>query len=155
MYVAFAVQLSCLRHAKLLQVTVQYSTRTASKTVVTGIQPTGFPHLGNYYGMIKPCVKLQDDQNTENFFLLIADLHALTKHARDDDLTRSTLQLAGALMACGIDPVVSSDGKHCKGKTILFPQSNIVGHCELSWILSTKCTVNVSYRTKNSAYFSF
>ncbi|KAM3185635.1 hypothetical protein ACTXT7_005970 [Hymenolepis weldensis] len=134
--------LSYPRYAKLLQVTVQYSTRTASKTVVTGIQPTGFPHLGNYYGMIKPCVKLQGNQNTDNFFLLIADLHALTKYAPDSNLTQSTLQLAAALMACGIDPVVSSDGKHCKGRTILFPQSNVVGHCELSWILSTKCTVN-------------
>nr|CDS26148.1 tryptophanyl tRNA synthetase [Hymenolepis microstoma] len=112
------------------------------KVVVTGIQPTGIPHLGNYYGMIKPCVKIQSDRNTGVFFLLIADLHALTKHTPDNNLAKSTLQLATALIACGINPIVSPNEKDCRGKTVLFLQSNVAGHCELSWMLSSRCTVN-------------
>ncbi|KAM7539701.1 hypothetical protein Aperf_G00000031810 [Anoplocephala perfoliata] len=124
------------------QKTAQYVTETTGKTVVTGIQPTGFPHLGNYYGLIKSLVKLQFDQNTEKFLLLLADLHALTKHTSANNLTKSTLELAAALIACGIEPIVNLKEPSESGRTILFPQSNVVGHCELSWILSSKCTVN-------------
>ncbi|VDD82041.1 unnamed protein product [Mesocestoides corti] len=113
-----------------------------SLTVVTGIQPTGYPHLGNYYGMIKPCVRLQYDSDVSRLFLLLADLHALTKGSADNSLSTSTLQLASALIACGINPVLSSDVLSSKGKSIIFPQSSVIGHCELTWILSSKCSVN-------------
>ena len=111
------------------------------EVVVSGIRSTGNLHLGNYYGMIKPCVKLQSECTVDRFFLLIADLHALTKHT--SDLNKSTLELASSLMACGIEPV-QGDKDTSGGKTILFPQSYVVGHCELAWILSSRCTVNVS-----------
>ena len=95
--------------------------------------------------MIKPCVKLQSRCDVHRFFLLIADLHALTKHTSENDLNKSTLELASSLMACGIEPVLNDMDTSSRGKTVLFLQSHIVGHCELAWILSSRCTVNVSF----------
>lgn len=121
---------------------------TLRQTVVTGIQPTGYPHLGNYLGMIKPCVRLQSDERTSRFLLIIADLHALTKPETQNDLKMSTFQLASVLIACGINPVTSAsefvdNALPTRGKSVLFPQSSVRGHCELTWILSSKCSVNV------------
>ncbi|KAL5112638.1 Tryptophan--tRNA ligase mitochondrial [Taenia crassiceps] len=124
------------------QVRTLYVTGQHRRIFATGIQPTGYPHLGNYFGMIKPCVKLQVDRSVDRFFLLIADLHALTKHASANDQAQSTLQLASALLACGIDPALKPEDSSFKGKTILFPQSSVTGHCELAWILASQCTVN-------------
>lgn len=95
---------------------------------VSGIQPTGCPHIGNYLGAIKNCLDVQANlEKDDKLILFIADLHALTQdlHFNDHsyDLRLNTLAM---LLACGIDP----------NKVILFNQSDVVEHLELYWILS-------------------
>ncbi|MES2754022.1 MAG: tryptophan--tRNA ligase [Pseudomonadota bacterium] len=95
--------------------------------IVSGIQPTGQLHLGNYLGAIKQWVALQDKVAAEGgdclFFL--ADLHALTQPVIPADLAANTIEMAATLLACGIDPA----------KSILFNQARVPAHAELSWIL--------------------
>ncbi|MGJ3649239.1 tryptophan--tRNA ligase [Sphingomonas sp. GlSt437] len=96
--------------------------------VVSGIQPTGNLHLGNYLGAIKQWVAMQDDvaaRGGECLFFL-ADLHALTQPVVPSQLAASTIEMAATLIAAGIDPA----------KSILFNQARVPAHAELSWILS-------------------
>src|SRR4051812_9379375 len=90
--------------------------------VVSGIQPTGNLHLGNYLGAIKQWVAMQD-QGECLFFL--ADLHALTQPVVPAELAASTIEMAAALLAAGIDPK----------RSILFNQARVPAHSELAWIL--------------------
>ncbi len=96
--------------------------------VVSGIQPTGNLHLGNYLGAIKQWVAMQDDVATSGgdclFFL--ADLHALTQPVIPADLANATIEMAATLLACGIDP----------DRSILFNQARVPAHSELAWILN-------------------
>lgn len=91
--------------------------------VLSGVQPTGNLHLGNYLGAIRNWVKLQDSH--ECLFML-ADLHAITVPQNPADLTRNTRETAAAYIACGIDPT----------KSAIFPQSAVTMHAELAWILN-------------------
>ncbi|MBX9813874.1 MAG: tryptophan--tRNA ligase [Proteobacteria bacterium SG_bin5] len=95
--------------------------------VVSGIQPTGNLHLGNYLGAIKQWVAMQDAVAAEGgeclFFL--ADLHALTQPVVPAELAANTIEMAATLIACGIDPA----------KAILFNQARVPAHSELAWIL--------------------
>lgn len=93
------------------------------KTVFSGIQPTGFPHLGNYLGAIRHWVHLQDEHDA---FFCIVDLHAITQTWDPEDLQERRLATAAALLACGIDP----------GRSTLFLQSAVTAHGELAWVLS-------------------
>jgi tryptophanyl-tRNA synthetase len=88
------------------------------------MQPSGEVHLGNYIGAIRNWVELQDDHE---LILSVVDLHAITVPQKPDELRRRSIELAKILIACGIDTK----------KTILFKQSEVVGHTELAWILST------------------
>jgi tryptophanyl-tRNA synthetase len=90
--------------------------------VVSGIQPTGNLHLGNYLGAIKQWVKMQDEG--ECLFFL-ADLHALTQPVVPAELANSTIEMAATLLASGIDP----------NRSILFNQARVPAHSELAWIL--------------------
>ena len=103
--------------------------------VVSGIQPTGNLHLGNYLGAIRNWVRMQDDVAPDRveaaghagqclFFL--ADLHAISMPHVPADLTRGTREMAAALVACGIDPA----------RSILFNQAQVPAHAELQWLLS-------------------
>jgi tryptophanyl-tRNA synthetase len=95
--------------------------------VVSGIQPTGNLHLGNYLGAIKQWVAMQNDvaaQGGESLFFL-ADLHALTQPVVPSQLAASTIEMAATLMAAGIDPA----------KSVLFNQARVPAHSELAWIL--------------------
>ncbi|MEI6322685.1 MAG: tryptophan--tRNA ligase [bacterium] len=92
--------------------------------ILSGIQPTGLPHLGNYFGMMKPAIELQEKGDALYF---IADLHALTTVRDPEALRRNTREIAIDFLACGLDPV----------KSCLFRQSDIACISELSWILST------------------
>ncbi|MET4132758.1 tryptophanyl-tRNA synthetase [Porphyrobacter sp. MBR-155] len=96
--------------------------------VVSGIQPTGKPHLGNYLGAIRNYVKLQDDAHAAGgeCLIFIADLHAISMPHDPADLAASTLELVATLVACGLDP----------DKTILFNQAQVPAHPELQWLLS-------------------
>ncbi|WP_374408061.1 tryptophan--tRNA ligase [Pelagerythrobacter sp.] len=95
--------------------------------VVSGIQPTGNLHLGNYLGAIRNWVRMQDEMPEEGdclFFL--ADLHAISMPHDPAELRRATLEMAAALVACGIDP----------DRSILFNQAQVPAHAELQWLLN-------------------
>ena len=92
--------------------------------ILSGIQPTGLPHLGNYFGMMKSAIELQDRGEALYF---IADLHALTSVRDPEALRRNSREVAIDFLACGLDP----------RKACLFRQSDIACIPELSWILST------------------
>ncbi len=91
--------------------------------IVSGIQPTGNLHLGNYLGAIIRWVKMQDD--AECLFFL-ADLHAITVYNPPAELRANVRTMAAALVACGIDPE----------RSILFNQARIPAHAEMAWILN-------------------
>ncbi|WP_428028336.1 tryptophan--tRNA ligase [Altererythrobacter sp.] len=110
--------------------------------VVSGIQPTGNLHLGNYLGAIRNWVRMQDEmdeanraqaaaggsadkQSSECLFFL-ADLHAISMPFDPKDLTSATLEMTAALVACGIDP----------SRSILFNQAQVPAHAELQWLLN-------------------
>lgn len=91
--------------------------------VLSGIQPSGIAHLGNYFGYIQPNVSLLDEGE---IFLMIADLHALTTVHNGKDLQTYRRDVALDLLACGFDPQ----------KGTLFCQSDVPEHAELMWILT-------------------
>lgn len=94
------------------------------KRILTGLQPSGTLHVGNYFGAIKPMVDLQDQGEV---FLFLADLHALTSTQNAAELRQYIREAAVDLMACGLDPE----------RTLFWRQSDVALHSELMWILST------------------
>lgn len=96
--------------------------------VVSGIQPTGSLHLGNYLGAIRNWVAMQDDVAARGGQCLyfLADLHAISQPHSPADLTRATREMAAALVACGIDPA----------RSVLFNQAQVPAHAELQWLLN-------------------
>ena len=90
--------------------------------IITGIKPTGILHIGNYFGAIKPLLKMSEDYETLFF---IADYHALNYIKNADELKDYSLKLAASYLACGLDPE----------KIIFFRQSDIPEVYELNWIL--------------------
>ena len=96
---------------------------TPRARVLSGIQPTGNVHIGNYLGAIRHWAANQD--RAENYFVIV-DLHSLTV-PQDPELLRANIrELAGILIAAGIDP----------GRSVLFQQSHVPAHAELAWILN-------------------
>ena len=95
--------------------------------VVSGIQPTGNLHLGNYLGAIRNWVRMQDGLNDgEQCLFFLADLHAISMPHDPALLRAGTLEMAAALVACGIDP----------GKSVVFNQAQVPQHAELQWLLA-------------------
>ena len=92
------------------------------RRALTGIKPTGTPHWGNYFGMIRPALELAE---TNEAFYFIADYHALTTVRDAAALKRDSLDIAAVYLACGLDPK----------RTVLFRQSDVPEVCELSWVL--------------------
>ena len=96
--------------------------------IVSGIQPTGNLHLGNYLGAIRNWVAMQDkvaaDGGTCLFFL--ADLHAISDYQEPVAFARGIREMAAALIACGIDPA----------RSILFRQRHVTEHAQLQWLLN-------------------
>ncbi|MBQ2083228.1 MAG: tryptophan--tRNA ligase [Lachnospiraceae bacterium] len=93
------------------------------KIILSGIQPTGVFTLGNYIGAIKNWGKMQEDYECAYF---IADLHSLTVYQEPAKLRKQTMDCFALLLACGIDPE----------KSLIFVQSTVNTHAQLSWILS-------------------
>jgi tryptophanyl-tRNA synthetase len=93
------------------------------KRILSGIKPTGTPHLGNYFGMMKPCIALQEQGEA---FYFIADYHALTTVRDAEALRKYTRGVALDFLACGLDPE----------RAVIFRQSDVPEHTELAWILS-------------------
>ncbi len=96
------------------------------KTVLSGIQPSGTLHLGNYLGMLRQAVQLQDNPNYKRFYLIV-DLHSLTGKYKAKEKTKEIYELAVDLLAGGILPK----------KSTLFIQSHVEEHTELAWIFNT------------------
>ena len=92
--------------------------------ILTGIQPSGTPHLGNYFGAMRQVCDLQEKGES---FLFIADYHALTTNPKAEDLRERILNLTLDFLACGVDTE----------KTVFFRQSAVPEVCELMWILNT------------------
>jgi tryptophanyl-tRNA synthetase len=97
------------------------------KRIVSGIKPTGSLTLGNYLGAIKQFVKLQKERDEDEFYLFIADLHAITTRQVPHELRKRTLDIAAMYLACGLD----------EERTTLFIQSEIPQHAELGYILQS------------------
>lgn len=93
------------------------------KRVFSGVQPTGNIHLGNYIGALKQFVDLQDDAEC---IYCIVDMHSITVPQDPEQLKKTTLDVAALYLAVGIDPK----------KAIVFVQSTVPQHAELSWILT-------------------
>ena len=94
------------------------------KRLVSGVQPTGTPHIGNYLGAFKQWIDFQQDYDS---FFFIADYHALTTQPDPKDTTNFTYELLAMLVALGLNP----------RKSTIFLQSSIPQHTELSWILNS------------------
>lgn len=93
--------------------------------ILTGVQSTGTPHLGNLLGAIIPAIQMSNDAKNESF-LFIADLHSLTQIKDAELLRKNTYSTAASWLACGLDI----------GKTVFYRQSDVPQVTELAWYLS-------------------
>ena len=124
--------------------------------ILTGVQSTGTPHLGNLLGAILPAIEMANDPKNESF-LFIADMHSLTQIKDGNLLRENTYSTAATWLACGIDI----------NKTVFYRQSDIAEVTELSWYLSCffpyqRLTLAHSFKDKsdrledvNSGLFSY
>ena len=92
--------------------------------ILSGIQPSGKLHIGNYFGMMKPAIELQARGDA---YLFIANYHALTTNEDPSALHEDTLDVALDFLACGLDP----------DRSVFFRQSDVPEVTELTWLLST------------------
>jgi tryptophanyl-tRNA synthetase len=108
--------------------------------ILTGLQPSGKLHVGNYFGAMQPAVRLQDEGEA---FYFIADYHAMTSSQNPAALRENVRELAIDFLACGLDPA----------RAVFFRQSAVPEVNELAWILSTVCPMGLlskchSYKDK-------
>ena len=110
--------------------------------IVSGIQPTGDLHLGNWLGAIRQWVRLQDEAEAAGGEALyfLADLHAITVPLDAAQLAANTCEMAAALIACGIDPA----------RAILFNQARVPAHAELAWLLF--CTARIGWLNRMTQF---
>lgn len=94
------------------------------KRLLSGVKPTNRPHLGNYFGAMRQFVDLQNEYKT---FIMIADYHALNIIKEKDQMSQNILDIALDYLAIGLDPK----------KVIIFKQSDVSAHAELTWIFDT------------------
>jgi tryptophanyl-tRNA synthetase len=92
--------------------------------ILSGIQPSGTLHLGNYFGMMRPAIELQEKGEA---FYFVADYHSMTSLFDAGQRRKNTLDVALDFLACGLDPK----------KSVFFRQSDVPEVCELAWLLST------------------
>jgi tryptophanyl-tRNA synthetase len=105
--------------------------------IISGIQPTGNLHLGNYLGAIIRWVRMQDEAEC---LIFLADLHAITVQNDPAQLRANVREMAAALIACGIDPE----------RTTLFNQARVPAHPELAWILG--CTARIGWLNRMTQF---
>ncbi len=101
--------------------------------ILTGLQPSGKLHVGNYFGAMEPAVHLQEEGEA---FYFIADYHAMTSTGSPAELRENVRELAIDFLACGLDPA----------KATFFRQSDVPEVNELAWILSTVCPMGLLER---------
>ena len=92
--------------------------------ILTGVQPSGTLHIGNYFGAMRPILQLQE---ANEVFVFLADLHALTSLRDPEALRRNVRDAAMDFLACGLDPA----------RTVFWLQSHVPFHAELMWVLAT------------------
>ncbi|PIR95115.1 tryptophan--tRNA ligase, partial [Candidatus Falkowbacteria bacterium CG10_big_fil_rev_8_21_14_0_10_37_6] len=109
----------------------------AKKILISGVKPTGRPHIGNYLGAMKRFVDLQNDYQA---MIFIADYHALTTERDAKKLREETLDIAIDYLAIGLDPK----------KTTIFRQSDVAEVTELAWIFN--CITTMPYLSRAHAY---
>jgi tryptophanyl-tRNA synthetase len=99
------------------------------ETLFSGIRPTGDIHIGNYLGAVKNWVDLQDSYKS---YFSIVDFHAVTTPFEPSEMQKLIKEMSTVIVACGVDP----------NKAVLFVQSHVPQHLELSWLLSTVTNFN-------------
>ncbi len=107
------------------------------KRLLTGLQPSGSLHIGNFLGALKPFVELSKDYES---FLMVVDYHALTSLKDPEQLRKNIFDAVRSYIAVGIDPV----------KAVVFQQSQVQEHTELAWIF--ECLVTVPFLELSHAY---
>ena len=105
--------------------------------LLTGLQPSGALHIGNYFGVLKPFLDLYQDHES---FLMVVDYHALTSLKNPDELRTNIVNVVKDYLAVGINPK----------KAIIFQQSRVSQHTELAWIFD--CLVTVPFLMQGHAY---
>jgi tryptophanyl-tRNA synthetase len=107
----------------------------AKQRVLTGVKPTGIPHVGNYLGAIRPAIALANREDVDGF-LFIADLHALTAERDPKKLAEDTYSVAATWLALGVDPQ----------RTVFYKQTDVLEVTTLAWILSCFTPMGLLYR---------
>lgn len=125
----------CLICAKLF--VFWYYINIMKKRLLSGIQPSGTMHIGNYFGAIRQFVNLQDEYDS---FIFIADFHAMTTTQNKETLLQNTFNVALDYLACGLDPK----------KIHLFKQSDIPEVTELTWYFN--CITTMPFLERATAY---
>lgn len=110
-----------------------------NKVSLTGIKPTGRPHVGNWLGMYEPALRLAEREDVDGYYF-IADYHALTSVRNADEMRALTLDCAATWLAFGLDP----------SNTLLYRQSDVPEVFELSWALA--CMTPKGFMNKAHAY---
>lgn len=110
---------------------------TARKTLLTGLQPSGALHIGNYFGALKPFLDIYEDYDS---YLMVADYHALTSLRDKDKLRQNILDIVRDYLAVGLNP----------DKAVIFRQSDNQDHTELGWVLN--CLVSVPFLQQAHSY---
>ena len=105
------------------------------KRILSGVQPSGKLHIGNYLGAIRPHLDAQLEENSERFYF-IANYHSLTSLQDKVILRELTLDVARTYLALGLDPA----------KSLIFLQTDVPEVCELSWVLSTVASMGLLQR---------
>ena len=105
--------------------------------LLTGLQPSGTLHIGNYFGALKPFVELSREYDA---MLMVVDYHALTSLKKPDEMRANIVSVAKDYIAAGVDPM----------KSVIFQQSRVPEHTELAWIF--QCLVTVPFLMQSHAY---
>lgn len=101
------------------------------KVLLSGVKPTGRPHIGNYFGAMKQWVEFQVSQPDAEKFFMIADYHALNFIQNGEEMKQNILDVVLDYLAIGIDP----------NKSVIFKQSDVSVHAELAWVFDTITTM--------------
>lgn len=96
------------------------------KVTLTGITPSGTPHLGNYLGAIRPAIQKSKEDSNSDFYYFLADYHSLIKSQDFDKIKQSSIEVAASWLAAGLDPE----------RVQIYRQSDLIETVELNWILS-------------------
>ena len=111
------------------------SSKTVAKRILTGITPTGIPHLGNYVGAIRPAIQSIQNSDDEAFFFL-PDYHGIIKCQDPAVIHESSKAIAATWLACGLDPE----------RVTFYRQSDVPEILELAWILNCSCAKGLMNR---------